>query len=340
MVNIEDLLGKVANNGATLLGVLAHGEWNTLVQAVRELQQIVASDERLEEQSARIAELTQTLADSLSTITTDINAITAEDQAHHTARIAGIITSAITYSTSTVETSVDWTMVYYSEYLHRFVCKYNEVYYTFWEGMNTWCSNSGIPYGGKVYIHDNRLYSYDSTSGLLKEAGAVTIAAIENAISILQETVAVLGGSAQENSEDIEALQSEALSYHHMRFDGIISEYVRMEQTALPQPTGAYVPGKVYFSEYWGRFFYQTGQKNYDVWWQGNLWNDQTTWQPYINKMYINDNKIYMFNATSSRLEQVGFNIFTMTNSAYEALVESGHVDELAFYATYEDEEE
>ena len=47
MVNIEDLLGKVANNGATLGGILAHGEWNTLVQAVRELQQLVASDEKL-----------------------------------------------------------------------------------------------------------------------------------------------------------------------------------------------------------------------------------------------------------------------------------------------------
>lgn len=45
MVNIEDLLGKVANNGATLQGILAHGEWNTLVQAVRELQGLVASDD-------------------------------------------------------------------------------------------------------------------------------------------------------------------------------------------------------------------------------------------------------------------------------------------------------
>ena len=47
MINVEELLGKVANNGATLAGILAYGEWNTLVQAVRELQGLVASDERL-----------------------------------------------------------------------------------------------------------------------------------------------------------------------------------------------------------------------------------------------------------------------------------------------------
>lgn len=47
MINIEDLLGKVANNGATLAGILAYGEWNRLVKAVRELQGLVASDERL-----------------------------------------------------------------------------------------------------------------------------------------------------------------------------------------------------------------------------------------------------------------------------------------------------
>lgn len=47
MINVQELLGKVANNGTTLAGILAYGEWNTLVQAVRELQGLVASDERL-----------------------------------------------------------------------------------------------------------------------------------------------------------------------------------------------------------------------------------------------------------------------------------------------------
>ena len=44
-------------------------------------------------------------------------------------------------------------------------------------------------------------------------------------------------------------------------------------------------------------------------------------------------------NAETSRMVQVGFNIYTMSSSEYEALVESGHVDETKFYGTYEDEE-
>lgn len=339
MVNIEELLGKVANNGATLYGILAHGEWNTLVQAVRELQQIVASDERLEEMNSRIATLTQTLADSLSAITTDLTAREADDHEHHTSRIAGIITSTITYSSGTVPVSVDWTMVYFSEYLHRFVCKYNEVYYQYWNDMDVWCSNSGVPFGGKVYIYDNRLYSYESESGLLKEAGAVTIAAIEQAISVLQETVEALGGQTSEMSDDVEQLQKDALAYHTARFDGILDGYINIEQEGLTRPTGAYIQGQVYFCNYFGCFIYRSGLKYYRVWWEQYIWNDTRTGQPYLDKMYLHDDHIYMFNAETSRMVQVGFNILTMSSSEYEALVESGHVDETKFYGTYEDEE-
>lgn len=45
MIDIDTLLNKVANGGTTAYGILAVGEWNTLVQAVKELQGLSASAE-------------------------------------------------------------------------------------------------------------------------------------------------------------------------------------------------------------------------------------------------------------------------------------------------------
>lgn len=81
MVNVEGLLGKVANNGATTLGILVYSEWNTLVQAVKELQGIVGSDNRYSELNGKVVNVLQRLANVQASMTALDNSTSQKMQA-------------------------------------------------------------------------------------------------------------------------------------------------------------------------------------------------------------------------------------------------------------------
>jgi hypothetical protein len=333
MINIEGLLGKVANNGATLLGILAHGEWNTLVQAVRELQQIVASDSRLANMQAAINQFSEEIESFSSTYSADLqNVNTAIDNNHllyDVVRIAGVLDSATTTS-GTVTQSVTWEDVYYVKNTNRFVCKRGDEYYTSWNGMFDWCADSsGVPYRTKAYLGDGEVYSYDTNAHELKLIGDARYQRLLTEINELTTNL----GSLYEELQEYEAKQETSLTHAH--FEGFISGVIHMEQISLDNYVAA--NSHVLYYRDLHKFILRYGVKYYSSWQNMADYNDANTGHPYTNKIYIYANQMYMYDFDNGILKPISIGLLgPMTAAEYEAL--GSDVNDDILYAIYEEE--
>lgn len=372
MIDLDGLLGKVANNGATLLGILAHGEWNTLVQAVKELQQVVASDERLATLSDRITALNDkvtalsatvesktkeisTLTDGLDTLISDysdiskaITAIKDDDTLHHTIRFGGVITRVVSVVQMGL-TITDYTYadVFYYKPGNRFVIRYNGLYYSTWSTVTPWADYLGTPRPEKVYLCDGRVYVYDGTE--LAEVGGQRFTDLETAMAEVQHDIETLQENHQATthtietlSEDvntsIQALQAEDRKNHIAFFNGFVTDTIEIEQKGYIPQDGMSPFGSVLFYEKQHCFVYKDGFKYYNTWSGMDPYQNDAS-QPYTTKLYIYDNRIYMYDYGTGKLMPVGAGIVALKEEAYQELSDAGLLDDNMYYATLEDDE-
>lgn len=113
--------------------------------------------------------------------------------------------------------------------------------------------------------------------------------------------------------ETVDKLKDDNQSHHSIRFGGIITENIKIEELGLP---GNFSYQDIFFSEYHGQFVLRHGVKYY------NEWTGRSSYMsglvPYSEKQFIFGSSIYMYDADSAELKQIGgssvSSIFNATN--------------------------
>ena len=357
MIDIQGLLGKVANSGSTLAGILAHGEWNTLVQAVRELQLIVASDSRL----ANMQESINQLANGITTFENSVNGTIEDFQ-----RDLNALSDVVDEKASIIELS---------EYSHNGDCfERNEgkTIYT-WDNEKATVVVAELPDGlspGETETHIELVCYTPSIIGYGKSGMFLTwIQSVVNGKNVwlfngsynaaslstdhplltlfgLNSASANQDGlMSKEDKEFLDSLSNSPADQNHyltlVNFDGFLNIVVFFEQTSLLVTPEIRPHCQILFYKNIHRFVLRYGTHYYTSWStmsEHNKTDPSTgTIDPYTDKQYFYNNQIYMYDFNSGSLNPVSMGVLgPMTAAEYAAL--GDNVNDNILYAIAEED--
>ena len=139
--------------------------------------------------------------------------------------------------------------------------------------------------------------------------------------------------------EAVEALKDDNMAHHAIKFGGIVTGAITIQQTGIMNV----LPSEVYFSESLGQFVVKRYGKYYNTWNTQDKWMQPNTTTPYTEKQYILGSDIYMYDADDADLKQIGGSsssgIFNVTNqvpiSGYYVLCDTENTGISAVHAAW-----
>lgn len=251
------------------------------------------------------------LRSRMDTAEDNIETLEEDNDAHHSVRFGGIVDDDITFQTIGV-INVTPKEVKFSTRNGCFVVHRNSNFYKAWDTQRKYMKPySTIPYSDKMYVCDDGLvYMYDIEAGELKQVGgSVTAKEFEN----LRKNVTTHGEILSGLDDKILEINRLNDAHHSVRFGGIITGNIKLEQVGLHGDSSYQ---NILFSEQYGQFVLRQGAKYYNEWTSRNSYMDGLV--PYSEKQFIFGGSIYMYDADSGELKQIGgssvSSIFNATN--------------------------
>ena len=150
-----------------------------------------------------------------------------------------------------------------------------------------------------------------------REDAALLYSNVGNLLTILDNTKAdqkefeVLEAEVSVNAQNIAAaveslheVEADNTAHHIIRFGGIIKDDVTIEQVGLIADNPSYEA--IFYVEPQHQFVLRQGLKYYNAWTGMKAYVDKTAMRPYTEKPYVAGGIIYMYDAGSTELKQIG----------------------------------
>ena len=181
--------------------------------------------------------------------------------------------------------------VYYSTSRKEFYLdRGDSKYYPSWEGSDFTLVK------GRIYVSRTGIYIANGTD--LEEVRSSSMMTIINGLT---DAVDMINNIIEQIQQIDTAIKNDDLAHHSVRFDGIVTDGVRFEDSILMElPKDA----RICWIERLGIFAVYARNKYYSGWPEVNRYMNGST--PYLEKMYICGDKVYMYDSDGAELKQVG----------------------------------
>ena len=188
----------------------------------------------------------------------------------------------------------------------------------------------------KEYTRENAAKLYATASNMLLLSDELK--SERSDVEALQTTVAEQGDRIEAAENGIENQAADNSAHHTVLFGGVLSDAITVEEGGT---AGTITASDVYYSETAKYFVAKVSGKYYGKWKGSDAYQDGTT--PYSAKPYVTGGSLYMYDAASGELKQVGgsstSSIFNVTNevpvSGYYTLCDTANTNISAVHAAW-----
>ena len=188
----------------------------------------------------------------------------------------------------------------------------------------------------KEYTRENAAKLYATASNMLLLSDELK--SERSDVEALQATVAEQGERIEAAENGIENQAADNSAHHTVLFGGVLSDAITVEEGGT---AGTITASDVYYSETAKCFVAKVSGKYYGKWKGSSAYQDGTT--PYAAKPYVTGGSLYMYDAASGELKQVGgsstSSIFNVTNevpvSGYYTLCDTANTNISAVHAAW-----